>query len=131
MTYKHFLVLIALSATFVVSAQTKELDFSGYQASAPDMHWKDVKRISPRKATFSDTKIVLHLDKAYQLTVHSKNNLPDGGIVYRCKDQQSNEVTITLISDERMFLYSGKERYQVTFNQPIVASSQTSYAEND
>ncbi|MBD3582629.1 hypothetical protein [Flavobacterium selenitireducens] len=131
MTYKHFLVLLALVGPFTISAQYKELDFSGFQVSDAQMHWQNVKRIVPRKARFSDSQIVLALDRNYQLSVHSKKNLPDGGIVYLCKDQQQRDVTITLIGNERMFLYSGKQRYQVTFSNPIIASTQRSYAESD
>ena len=131
MTYKHFLALLALLGAFMASGQNRELDFSGFQASDSEMHWQNVKRISPRKAKFSDSKIVLALDRNYQLSVQSKKNLPEGGVVYRCKDQQQRDVTITLIGNERMFLYSGKQRYQVTFNNPIVASTQRSYAESD
>ena len=131
MTCKHFIALFALLATIVASGQTKEYDFNGFQTSGANMRWAAVKRIAPAKAKFSDSKIVLMLDRKFALDVKSKTNLPDDGVVYLCKDQQSRDVTVTLIANERMFLYSGADRYQVTFNHPIVASAQNSYAEND
>lgn len=129
MTCKHFLALFALLGTFVATGQTREYDFNGFQTSDSNMQWASVQRLTPRKVKFSDSKININLDRKYQLIVKSKKNLPNGGVVYLCKDQQMKDVTITLIANERMFLYSGADRYQVTFNHPIIASAQNSYAE--
>jgi len=130
MTYR-FLALLALLGGFTVSGQSRILDFSGFQRSGSDMKWQNERQLSPRKAVFTDSRIVLTLDRNYILDVDSKKNLPDGGIVYLCKDQQKRDVTITLIGRERLFLYSGNQRYQVTFAPPLIASSQGSYVEND
>jgi len=131
MTCKPFLALFALLATFVVSGQSKEFDFNGFQTSDANMKWENTKRLSPRKARFSDSRIAFALDRNYQLSVQSKKNLPDGGVVYLCKDQQLRDVTITLIGHERMFLYAGNQRFQVTFSHPMIASAHGSYVDND
>jgi hypothetical protein len=43
---------------------------------------------------YCGTKIYLML-----LTILSKTNLPDKGIIYLCKDEKSNPITILLIDD--------------------------------
>jgi hypothetical protein len=125
------MALFALLAAFAVSGQTKEYDFSGFQTSDSNMKWLAMKNVGARKAKFSDTKIVFSLDRIFQLSVIDKKDLPNGGKVYRCRDERKKEVTITLIGNDRMFLYSGTDRYQVAFSHPIVASAQQSYAESD
>ncbi|RZJ71184.1 hypothetical protein [Flavobacterium sp.] len=131
MTCRHFVALFALLTTVVVSGQAKEFDFSGFQTSDSNMKWQSVKRVNPRKAQFSQDRITFSLDKIYKLVIVSHQDLPDGGIVYRCKDETKKDVTVTLIGNDRMFLYYGVNRYQITFNHPIIASTQHSYAESD
>ena len=125
------MALLVLFFSIEIFGQKKELFFTGFRTSDSQMHWQNVKPLSPRKARFTDSNIDFSLDRNYHLLVQSKKNLPDGGIVYLCKDQQHSDVTITLIGSRLMFLYAGANRYQVAFESPIVASNRDSYVESD
>lgn len=131
MTTKHVFALFAVFASVAIQAQSRELSFTGYKTGNAQRQWDKLQRVSARKAYFSDDKIELNIDQNYNLTVVSKSFLPNNGIVYRCKDQAQREVTVTLINNERMFLYSDDKRFEVHFNAPLIAKTHEMYADLD
>lgn len=131
MTCKHFLALFTVLATIVVTAQTKEFSFNGYQTSNARQQWNGLQRVNLRKANFSEDRIDLTIDRAYKLAVVNKTHLPNKGVVYLCKDQAQRDVTVTLIAGERMFLYADDRRYQINFTPPVIAKPRELYADID
>lgn len=131
MTCKHFLSLCSALATIVVSAQTKEFSFTGYQTSNQQQQWNGLQCVDLRKARFHENRIELTVDRNYRLSVVNKTHLPNKGVVYLCRDQMQRDVTVTLIGSERMFLYADGKRYQISFNAPVIAKSREIYADAD
>ncbi|RZJ65809.1 MAG: hypothetical protein EOO50_12405 [Flavobacterium sp.] len=131
MTTRHVLTLFAVFAAIAVEAQSKELSFTGYKTGNSNLQWNKPQRVNLRKAYFSDEKIEFHIDRVYKLSVVKKTDLPNNGVVYICKDQMQQEVTVTLISNQRMFLYCEGKRFEVDFNSPLIPKTREMYADVD
>ena len=117
-------VLIMLIGTGA-TAQPKAYSFSDIQRRDQTQQWREyMKADKDCIAYFSDEKITLNIDHIYHLTVKTITHLPNGGVIYLCADEDENDVTITLIGDDRMFVYDGENRFLINFVQEKVADSQ-------
>ncbi len=127
--------LLALCATlFTIStfAQSKVFSFSEIQCRNSHQQWEKSKKIGKRTIQFSDQTIEVSLDRDYFLNIVTATLLPDQGVIYLCTDEKQNQVTVTLINNDKMFFYSSNKRYLVNFNHlqslPLQANS---FADND
>jgi hypothetical protein len=61
-----------------------------------------------------------------------QTHLPDKGIIYLCKDEKQNDITVMLIDDEKMYLYNDSKRFLINFNEPVAMGNfQKSYVDAD
>ena len=128
LTLSAFLMLAALSSF----AQLKVFTFSQVEIRKDSQQWEKASKTTERTARFSSKFIDVKLEKNYHLNIIKTTHLPDHGVIYLCKDEKKKDVTVTLISNERMFLYDDKKRFLVNFDRPAVASnSRAMYADAD
>ena len=107
-----FIVLVPLK----IIGQCKILSYNQVQSRNELQEWGKIEKIPNQTAEFTADKIKLKIDKDYQLTILSKTNLPAKGIIYLCKDEKSNPVTLMLIDDIKMYLYAKSKRFLINFN---------------
>lgn len=107
-----FIVLVPLK----IIGQCKILSYNQVQSRNKLQEWGKIEKIPNQTAEFTSDKIKLKIDKDYQLTILSKTNLPDKGIIYLCKDEKSNPITLMLIDDIKMYLYAKSKRFLINFN---------------
>ena len=116
MNLKTFLLFAFAFLTLVASAQNKVFAFSEIQSRDNVQKWGNIKCMSPQLVHFTPEKIDLKIDEKYHLTILSKTDLPDRGAIYLCNDEQLNPVTVMLIDNSKMFLYSKNKRFQINFD---------------
>ena len=97
-------------------AQNKVFTFCQFQTRNNVQQWGKLENISEQMVHFSPLAIDLNIDKKYHLTILSKTDLPNNGAIYLCNDEKSNPITVTLIDNSKMFLYSKTKRYQINFD---------------
>lgn len=108
-------VLIILTCTGV-SAQPKTYSFSSIHVRNEKQQWQEfLKADEDCVAYFSESDIALNIDQLYHLTIKTTTYLPNGGVIFLCKDDAQRDMTITLIGDDRMFVYNKEKRFQVNF----------------
>lgn len=115
MLFKKLSYLLAVLLPLISAAQHKVFSFDQVQSRNELQEWGKVERISDQIVEFTGDQIKLKIDKNYQLTVISKTNLPDKGIIYLCKDEKSNPITVMLIDDIKMYLYAKSKRFLINF----------------
>ncbi|MBC7605878.1 MAG: hypothetical protein H7199_02835 [Burkholderiales bacterium] len=126
---KFKIVLPIILSLFFISAvaQHKVFAYSQIQSRNDVQQWGKVQNVGDQVARFSPAEIDLNIDKKYHLTIVSKTDLPDNGIVYLCNDEKSNRVTVMLFDNSKMFLYSKTKRFQINFdhfqNRGIIADT--------
>jgi len=118
---------LAVLLTFLctgANAQPKAYSFSDVQCRDHKQQWQEfLKADEDCVAYFSDDEIALNIDKLYHLKITSTTHLPNKGVIYLCKDDNQQDVTITLIGDDRMFVYDNETRFMVNFIQTEIANA--------
>lgn len=119
MSAKNLFYFIIALLPFRGMAQHKVFSYDQVQSRNELQEWGNVEKISSQTVEFTNDKISLSIDKSYQLTIISKTNLPDKGIIYLCKDEKSNPITVMLIDDIKMYLYAKTRRFLINFKTPV------------
>jgi hypothetical protein len=100
---KSLLALFAALLTICVSAQTRTFSFTDVQSRNSLQQWEKLPGTTLRTAQFTPGKIDLKIDRNYHLKIVQTTHLPDKGAIYLCKDEQQHDITVMLVSDDRMF----------------------------
>lgn len=116
MTLQNLVSFALLSLSLGASAQNKVFAFSEIQSRNEVQKWGKLQCIEPQLVHFTEEQINLKIDKKYHLTIISRTELPDNGTIYLCSDEKFNPVTIMLIDNTKMFLYSKSTRFQINFD---------------
>lgn len=117
MSLKNLFYFIVAVLPLKGIAQHKVFSYNQIQTRNDFQEWGKIENISNQTVEFSADNIKLKIDKNYQLTIVSKTNLPDKGIIYLCKDEKSNPITVMLIDDIKMYLYAKSKRFLINFQQ--------------
>lgn len=122
-----------LSTVFVllisggVFSQPKVFLYEEIQTRNKKQQWENTREIYTRAAWFYADSIEVMADRFYRLAIVTITKLPDDGFVFLCKDQNQNDITVTLIGDDRLFLYDGQKRLLINFkhfiDEPVKASA--------
>lgn len=115
MTFKKLLATLLVLFTLSISAQNRTYAFSEIQTRDAKQQWGNSQKVGFQTAQFTPTQINLKADQPYHLDIVKKTDLPDGGAIYLCKDDKANEVTVTLIDNVKMFVYTKTKRLQINF----------------
>jgi len=116
MNLKSLLVFSLALFSLSVSAQNKTFAFSEIQSRNNLQQWGNSQNVGQRVARFTPTEINLNVDTNYHLNIISKTDLPDNGVIYLCKDEKANAVTVMLIDNIKMYLYSKTKRFLINFD---------------
>ena len=116
MSGRNLLYLFIVLVPLKIIGQRKILSYNQVQSRNELQEWGKIEKISNQTAEFTADKIKLKIDKDYKLTILSKTNLPDKGIIYLFKDDKSNPITVMLIDDIKMYLYAKSKRFLINFN---------------
>ncbi len=119
MSLKNLFYFVIVLLPLKGIGQNKIFSFDQVQSRNELQEWGKVEKISSQTVEFTNDKINLKIDKNYQLTIVSKTNLPDKGIIYLCKDEKSNPITVMLIDDIKMYLYVKTHRFLINFKSPV------------
>jgi hypothetical protein len=107
------------------NSQPKAYSFQDIQCRDNKQQWQEfLKADEDCVAYFSEEEIALNIDRLYHLKITSTTHLPNGGVIYLCKDEKQQDMTITLIGDDRMFVYNKETRFQINFLQRQVVQTQ-------
>jgi len=105
-------------------AQPKAYTFSDIQTRNHKQQWQEfLKADEDCVAYFSDDEIALNIDRLYHLKVKSMTHLPNKGVIYLCKDENQEDITITLIGNQRMFVYNDQNRFMINFVRTGIADA--------
>lgn len=115
-----FFILLFTTALF---AQDKIYTFNEIQSRNSLQQWEKGEIIGDRTVHFSPSEINVNIDKDYRLSIISKTSLPDNGVIYLCKDEKSNPVTVMLFDNLKMYLYNKTKRYLINFNPASIVAS--------
>lgn len=116
MRLKMLLTTILILFSLNLAAQQKSFAFSEVQSRNEQQQWNNIQNVGNRVASFTPTEINLNVDRDYCLQIVSKTDLPDKGVIYLCKDDKSNAVTVMLIDNIKMYLYSKTQRFLINFD---------------
>ena len=116
MSFRNLLSIALVLFSLCGNAQLKVFAFSHFQTRNDVQQWGKSESIDTQLVHFTAVAIDLKIDKKYHLTILSKTDLPINGVIYLCNDEKSNPVTVTLIDNSKMFLYSKSKRYQINFD---------------
>ena len=122
MLIKKLIYCFILIASLSSSAQNKVFTYSQIQTRNDDQEWSAIKNVSEQSVSFTCDEINLKVDKNYHLNIISKTDLPNNGVIYLCKDEETNPVTVMLIDDSKMYLYSKSKRYLINFDDSKTVS---------
>ena len=113
---KHYkaLFLLLLIASFA-NSQNKVFSIDHVESRDNNLEWTLTKDFGEQLVHFSKSEINLFIDKKYHLTIISKTDLPEKGIIYLCNDETKNLVTVMLIDNIKMYLYSKTKRFLINF----------------
>ncbi len=128
MILKKLLPILLMLFSLHLAAQKKTFAFSEIQSRNDRQEWNNSQNVGRRFASFSPTEINLNIDRDYRLQIVSKTDLPDNGVIYLCKDDLLNSVTVMLIDNIKMYVYSKTHRYLINFD---TFKSQNYMAETD
>ena len=117
MSLRKLLPLLLVTIFASTSAQNRVFSYSQVQSRNSVQEWGKAQSVGQQSVHFSCEAIDLKIDENYHLTIVSKTDLPDNGAIYLCNDERSNPVTIMLIDDNKMFVYSKTKRYQIKFEK--------------
>jgi hypothetical protein len=116
MIIRTLIISITLVASLSCIAQNRVFTYSQVQTRDEHQVWNIIENVCLQSVSFTANEINLKVDKEYHLSIVSKTDLPDKGIIYLCKDEQTNPVTIMLIDDSKMYFYSKNKRYLIHFD---------------
>jgi hypothetical protein len=116
MIIRTLIISITLVASLSSIAQNRVFTYSQVQTRDEHQVWNIIENVCLQSVSFTANEINLKVDKEYHLSIVSKTDLPDKGIIYLCKDEQTNPVTIMLIDDSKMYFYSKNKRYLIHFD---------------
>jgi hypothetical protein len=122
MLIKKLIYCFILIASLSSSAQNRVFTYSQIQTRNGDQEWSAIKNVSEQSVSFTCDEINLKVDKNYHLNIISKTDLPNNGVIYLCKDEDTNPVTVMLIDDSKMYLYSKSKRYLINFDDSKTVS---------
>lgn len=112
---KNLCYILLAIIPFLGQAQRKVFSFDEVQSRNELQEWGKIENFKDQIVEFTSENIRLKLDKSYILTIVSKTNLPDKGIIYLCTDEKSNPITVMLIDDIKMYLYAKTKRFLINF----------------
>ena len=118
MTSRKLFFFLFLFPFCAVTAQHKVFSFNEVQTRNNIQQWGKSQYNSPQKVEFTSNEINLKVDKNYHLTIVSKTDLPDRGVIYLCKDEKSNPITVMLFDNIKMYLYAKTQRFLINFQNP-------------
>lgn len=116
MIIRTLITCITLVASLSSIAQNRVFTYSQVQTRDEHQVWNIIENVCLQSVSFTANEINLKVDKEYHLSIVSKTDLPDKGIIYLCKDEQTNPVTVMLIDDSKMYFYSKNKRYLIHFD---------------
>ena len=116
MIIRTLITCITLVASLSSIAQNRVFTYSQVQTRDEHQVWNIIENVCLQSVSFTANEINLKVDKEYHLSIVSKTDLPDKGIIYLCKDEQTNPVTIMLIDDAKIYFYSKNKRYLIHFD---------------
>lgn len=116
MTLKKLLLIFLVLFSVTISAQSRSFAFSEIQLRDDKQQWGNSQSVGAQTARFTPTQISLKADKDYRLSIISKTDLPDKGVIYLCKDEKANAVTVMLIDNIKMYVYSKTKRFLINFD---------------
>jgi len=122
MLIKKLIYCFILIASLSSLAQNRVFTYSQIQTRNGDQEWSAIKNVSEQSVSFTCDEINLKVDKNYHLNIISKTDLPNNGVIYLCKDEETNPVTVMLIDDSKMYLYSKSKRYLINFDDSKTVS---------
>jgi len=122
MLIKKLIYCFILIASLSSLAQNRVFTYSQIQTRNDDQEWSAIKNVSEQSVSFTCDEINLKVDKNYHLNIISKTDLPNNGVIYLCKDEDTNPVTVMLIDDSKMYLYSKSKRYLINFDDSKTVS---------
>ena len=122
MLIKKLIYCFILIASLSSLAQNRVFTYSQIQTRNGDQEWSAIKNVSEQSVSFTCDEINLKVDKNYHLNIISKTDLPNNGVIYLCKDEDTNPVTVMLIDDSKMYLYSKSKRYLINFDDSKTVS---------
>jgi hypothetical protein len=122
MLIKKLIYCFILIASLSSLAQNRVFTYSQIQTRNDDQEWSAIKNVSEQSVSFTCDEINLKVDKNYHLNIISKTDLPNNGVIYLCKDEETNPVTVMLIDDSKMYLYSKSKRYLINFDDSKTVS---------
>jgi len=115
MRLQKILYLLVLTISTFANSQNKTFTIDQVQARSNSQEWTPTETVGEQLVLFSKCEINLSMDKKDKLTIISKTDLPDKGIIYLCNDEKSNLVTVMLIDNIKMYLYSKTKRFLINF----------------
>jgi len=128
MTSKNLLQFSLLLFCAIGFSQNRTFSFCEIQSRNEKQQWGNSQHVGSQVARFSTDKIDVKADKDYHLNIVSKTDLPDKGVIFLCKDEKSNPVTVMLIDNVKMYLYSQSKRFLINFES---FASNAVMADND
>ncbi|MBF0695256.1 MAG: hypothetical protein IR153_09385 [Flavobacterium sp.] len=100
--------------TAIGFAQDKTFTFNQTQIRISEAQWESQAEESERTVLFSNNKIGLQFrDEIFDLSIVSIRLLPENGAIYLCKDQFQKDITVMLITDQKMYVYNDRKRYLI------------------
>ena len=122
MLIKKLIYCFILFASLSSTAQNRVYTYSQIQTRNDDQEWIVTENVCGQSVSFTCNEINLKVDKNYHLNIISKTDLPDNGVIYLCKDEEINPVTVMLIDDDRMYFYCKNKRYLINFDDSKTVS---------
>ena len=110
-----FFLLAALLSTSAFS-QKKMYTYSEFQTRNSTQQWDNCKQIGEQIAVISAGEIQINVIKDYRLSIVSRTHLPENGVIFLCKDQLLNDVTVMLLNDDKMIVYDRADRFMINLN---------------
>lgn len=126
------LTAILLFASATAIAQPKVYMLDEVQRRTEKQQWQSYLSGDEDCVVYvDDTTIHANIDQLYHLKIVSTNRLPNDGTVYLCRDEAGRDITITLIGDDRMFLYDEDKRLMINFAKPEASQVTASIAHTE
>ncbi len=122
MSFKSLQIFL-LVIPFCAISQKKVYSFNQFQSRNAIQEWGNMESICDRNAEFTEEKIDINIDQEYHLSIESKTDLPDNGIIYLCKDENLNTITVMLFGNSKMYLYYKQKRFLINFEETKQISS--------
>lgn len=116
MKIKSIFFLFLIISTCVFS-QNKTYTFNQFQVRNEVQQWGNVEKICAQTVHFTDQEIDLSIDQKYHLNIESKTDLPDKGIIYLCKDENLNPITVMIFGNSSMYMYTKNKRFLIYFDE--------------